>query len=123
MQIWKASLVLSLDENEHWKVFFNFKQAKGDYFEWEGKYSQREYVKRGSKWVVDSIPANITVSKQYSTYKAIKGFDHELSQQELTEIEQELKEAIVQHIQKEKYLFTNDFKAKMFCLGKTDAMM
>lgn len=95
MQIWKASLVLSLDENEHWKVFFNFKQAKGDYFEWEGKYSQREYVKRGSKWVVDSIPANITVSKQYSTYKAIKGFDHELSQQELTEIEQELKEAIV----------------------------
>lgn len=89
MKIWMARLRLAQNDESEYEVKFNFELEDGDYQYME---SQGEWTKH-SGWLHDYIPSKITILSSYSV-NAIQGFDRELTEDELKDVKQKMKEKI-----------------------------
>ena len=112
MKIWRAVLVLSLNENDEYVTKFKFEQTdkeyeerKEDWFWYEG-------------WIGDKIPKKMTISNYYSNYKIEQGFDRKLSEEELDKLQKDMKALMVKQIEYDKKEYLSNIEEKLAVLKK-----
>lgn len=112
MKVWEARLILTLDMDDNWVVFFNFKEQEEDYTK-----SNNYYWELGKTWVANRIPISMQLSRHYSSYTAVQGFERELNEDELQELKENMKSFLIQEIEREKADYLTAYQKKINCLG------
>lgn len=104
MKIWRAQLFLNLNENYEWETQFIFRLEPKEY---ELNKQFNEWTRREG-WILYGIPMDMVVEKAYEGYVVGQGFDYELDSKELKELENKMRELLIQrlHNDKEQYLIT-----------------
>lgn len=111
MKIWRAQLFLHFNENYEWETRFIFRLEPKEY---ELNKQFNEWT-RSEGWIHYSIPMDMIVENQaYEGYVVRQGFDYELDSKELKELENKMRELLIQRLyhDKEQYLITLNNKLK-----------
>lgn len=116
MKIWKVQMNLDIYTDTE-KVWFNCKQATGDYKILNDNYVQDtgEFV-----WITTKIPRDIRVTKSDGIIVAKMGIDHKPTQEELTKLKQNLKESIEEFLDDELEEYLENYKNMIKELYKTN---
>ena len=103
MKVWKAELILFLNDRDEYETKFLFELSDKDY---KINEERKEYL-YFKDWVGERIPMNMSIDRTYcGDLKAIQGFDRELSEIELKDLEIAMKKLLKKQLdfEKEKYL-------------------
>lgn len=114
MKIWIAELVL-IYENK-WEAVFCFESNDREY-ELNEKINSYTY---GKGWVYDRVPVNMRIDKTWTgNLKVHQGFDRELSEEELREVESKMKILLLKELEEEKNEYLKTYENKIEALRKT----
>lgn len=111
MKIWIADLILIYNDENKWEAIFDFELSDK---EWEFNQRNNSYT-YFKEWVSDSIPVKMEVDRTWSgNLKVKQGFDRELTEEELKELEKKMKVLLLKklEIEKDNYLRTYENKVK-----------
>lgn len=115
MKIWEAMLIvtISLEDNEE-KYITRFQcDSDGQDYEVNPHIERREWV-HSKGWVCDRVPMDMITSHVMSGgYKVTQGFDHELSETELKEVEANMRIELSKYVNIEKEYSINRFNAML----------
>lgn len=109
MKIWKAKLVLFYIEDETYSVKFNFELQEQEY-KINDKF--KEWI-HSKDWICDRVPMNITIERYYDNYKIIQGFDHELNDEELKQLESDMRDLMKKQLNYDKEIYLKKFEDKL----------
>lgn len=112
MKIWRAVLVLSLNENDEYVTKFKFEQTDKEYEENKENWSWYE------GWVGDIIPKKMTIGYFQSYYKVEQGFNKKLTKEELDKLQKDMKTLMIKQIEYDKEKYLNNIEKKLAVLKK-----
>lgn len=110
MKIWKAELILFYNDESKWETRFSFETDDNDY---EINEKTKEW-RHWKGWIGTQIPMNMKVSRTYcGEMKIVQGFDRELSEKELLELEQEMRKILVKKLNQEREVVIKKYEDKI----------
>lgn len=107
MKIWKAELILLHDKE--YEMNFSFEIQEQDYKVNE-KFNEWTYFE---SWISYKIPMNMILERYYDNYKIIQGFDHELNEEELVQLEKDMRKAMEKQLNYDKEQFLKEYEKKL----------
>lgn len=107
MKILKAELVLFNDKK--YTMIFSFELQQQDYKVNE-KFNEWTYFE---DWISYKIPMNMTIERYYDNYKIIQGFDHELNEEELKQLEKDMRILMEKQLNYDKEIFLKEYEKKL----------
>ena len=110
MKIWKAELVLFYTENDTYDIKFSLTLQEQE-FEFNERTSD-EWI-HAKEWVVDRIPKKMNIERYYDNYKITQGFDHELNEEELKQLEKTMRECMQKQLDCDKELYLKKYEQKL----------
>lgn len=111
MKIWKAELILNYNTEDKWQTKFYFELQKEDYKVSEN-FHEWTYFKN---WVGYRIPMKMQIENcSYGGFKIIQGFDCELNNNELVQLEKNMRNIMRKQLdyEREKYIKQYEIKLK-----------
>lgn len=110
MKIWKAELILFYNDENKWEVKFVF---EADDIEYEVNEKTKEWT-HWKGWIGTQIPMNMTVDRTYcGELKIVQGFDRELDEKELFNLEQEMRKLLVKKLNQEREIMMKKYENKI----------
>lgn len=108
MKIWKARLNLFYTLEDDYDIKFGFELQNEDY-----KINKDEWI-YSEGWISTRIPMIMTVENaNYGAYKVEQGFDHELNNEELKQLESDMKVMLKKKLDLEKEKFLLEYNRKI----------
>lgn len=110
MKIWKAELILNYTIKDKWESNFYF-ELQDENYEINEKFNEWTYFK---DWVGYEIPMDMKIEPCcYGGKKVVQGFDRKLSDDELKNLENEMRKFMVKYLNDERGYMLNQFKEKI----------
>ena len=109
MKIWKAELFIVHDTNRGWRSEFIFEKQEREYNANE-KFNEWTYSK---DWVTDRIPMDMKAEYNCGALIVTKGFDHELNDVELDSLKFEMKNFMVDKVNRDKEEYLLAYQKKI----------
>ena len=105
MKIWKAELILRMD-NDNWITDFSFKQEKREYEASEIAKHWRCY----ENWTLNTVPMDMEITKlSYGKIAVVQGFDHCLTDEELKQLETDMRKLMRKQLDYEKGVYLKEY--------------
>lgn len=121
MKIWEAMLIvtIALEGNEE-KYITRFQCDTDDQeYEVNSNSECKEWI-CSEGWVCDRVPMDMVTSHAMSGgYKVTQGFDHELSETELKEVEAKMRIELSKYVNMEKEYSINRFNSMLSAISET----
>lgn len=108
MQVWEVKLSLIIDSNEDWTLKFSVIHYKKKF-----NLINRVFVEETMNWSCDYIPSEMVVERHYSCYYVRQGFDHKLTDLELQNVQDKMRQFLIERLIAERNNFLLDFETKM----------
>ena len=108
MKIWKVRLIMQMDFDYDYKLFFDYGSDGKDYKE-NKKYNEWT---RTDGFLITTIPMHMKCDKTYG-YKIQQGFDYEPSKEQLELIKVEMMRYLHKCIKDEKESYLSDYNRKI----------
>lgn len=110
MKIWQAELMLFYNDKSKWETIFSFETDDKDY-----KFNEKtKQWTHWECWIGTQIPMNMTVDRTYcGELKIVQGFNRELNEKELFELEQEMRKLLVNKLNQEREIMIKKYKDKV----------
>lgn len=109
MKIWKARLNLICMDTYEYDLNFNFKLLDKDYQE-NKNYNEWIYLE---PWIAGRVPMEMTLSTGYDNISVIQGFDHELNQEELKDVEINMRKLIKEKLNDNMEIYKKQYEKKL----------
>ena len=110
MKIWEARLILRIDEND--KMFKEFTcVCNANEFEVD-KNNKSWKIKTNDKWIRYNIPMNPILKSRYNI-SVTQGFDHELNQEELKNVEMNMRKLIKEKLDSDMEVYRKQYEKKL----------
>lgn len=112
MKIWKAELILSttLVNKEVKQILdFSFEEMKEN-FEQNIKYDEYIY---SEGWICTRVSKHMEYEKAFGNPKVIQGLDHELNEEELDKLKEDMKKFMIENLQYEKEMFNKNINEQI----------
>lgn len=113
MQVWEARLRLVCNDDYQYESRFSFKLQNEDHI----KY-RHSYIESNPSWTPNVIPVNMQVSNYCENYRAVQGFEKELDDDELIELEKQMKAALIDKMTLDMENYMELYNRRIKCLEK-----
>lgn len=111
MKIWRAKLVLIMNDKDEYVTRFEFKLT-GDNFQQNPNYPEWNSRKG---WICTTVPFDIKISEQYSIC-ATQGFDRELTEDELKDVKLKMKDEIMKYLYNKQLKIAQEYNSKLHAI-------
>lgn len=111
MQVWETRLRLVCQDDYQYESHFSFKSHSEDYIKYK-----HSYIESNSSWTPNVIPVDMQVTHYYDNYRAVQGFERELNEDELAELKEKMKTAIVNKMTLDMKDYMELYNRRMKCL-------
>lgn len=107
MKVWEARLTLGSTGKE-WLVFFDFECDEKDYV-----LNQYYYCESKRGWAFNRIPVQMEIEGEYGNLSVVQGFDHELTEEELSQLREAMKQVLIQKIERDREAYLKTCQQKI----------
>ena len=109
MKIWRALLILNMEEKENDRLLFFFEKMEEEY-----KYSKErdEYIYTKGYYYT-CIPTKMKVEQCYSVITITIGYDHELTEEEQMKVKKEMIITLRTYLYNQKEHYLKKYNEKM----------
>lgn len=109
MKIWEARLNLICKDVDDYELNFYFEQLQEDY---KTNSKCTEWV-HSKGWIYRRVPMEVTISASYGNVSAVQGFDYELNQEELKEVEMSMRKLIREKLDSDREIYLRQYEEKL----------
>lgn len=109
MKIWKARLNLICMDTYEYDLNFNFELLDEDY---QVNKNYNEWI-HPEGWICKRVPVEATILTSYNNISVTQGFDHELNQEELKDVEMNMRKLIKEKLNDNMEIYKKQYSEKL----------